>query len=214
MTDNLGCLRRYVKVAQLLHPQVQQQLVGHANGIKGFLCNFQIPLMWVVASQMRGHMVEVGCWYGRTTSVLLLGAEPDLRLTCVDTFKGSEEHQDELQGHCFRPNFEANLSQFAGRYTIREGMSHEVAATFEDESLDCVWIDAGHGYEDVKRDIKSWTPKLKRGGLLIGHDYPEPSDPNGGFEELTRAVNRWVRDSTWDYADFGWCAGIWGARRV
>jgi FkbM family methyltransferase len=42
---------------------------------------------------------------------------------------------------------------------------------FEDNSLDFVYIDANHTYEGVKEDIKYWYPKVKPGGLLLGHDY-------------------------------------------
>lgn len=210
MSDNFGCLRRYVRVAQMMRPEIHRELVAYANSKKGFLCNFQIPLMFACANQARGKMAEIGCWFGRTTSVLLAAAEPDLRLYCVDTFRGSEEHQDELKGKYFRADFDANLTQFAGRYEVREGFSHEIAASFQDGELDHVWIDASHDYKNVKLDIASWLPKLKSSGIMLGHDYPEPSDPNGGFEELTKAVNESVRDSA-DFKDFGWACGIWGA---
>ena len=42
---------------------------------------------------------------------------------------------------------------------------------FEDESLDFVFLDADHGYDVVKRDILSWFPKVKIGGVIAGHDY-------------------------------------------
>ena len=49
--------------------------------------------------------------------------------------------------------------------------SIEAADQFEDESLDFVFIDASHEYEDVKKDIQIWLPKIKKGGILAGHDY-------------------------------------------
>jgi len=211
-TNNLGCLRPYVKVAQLLNPQFRESLINQFSTIKGFLINFQIPLICAFGIYARGKMVEVGCWFGRTSSVLLFSSD-DLKLFCVDTFRGSEEHQSELQGRYFREDFEKTLAPYRGRYVIHEGMSHEVAVQFEDNSLDYVWIDASHDYLNVKRDVEVWTPKLKLGGLLLGHDYPEPTDPNGGFEELTRAVNETVRDSSL-FSDFGYFCGIWGARKL
>jgi predicted TIM-barrel fold metal-dependent hydrolase len=94
-----------------------------------------------------------------------------------------------------------------------EGFSHEIAALYPDRFFDYVWIDAAHDYENVKRDIESWYPKLKSGGVLFGHDYPEPTDPNGGFEELTKAVNETVRDDR-RFGEFGWFCGVWGARKL
>ena len=42
---------------------------------------------------------------------------------------------------------------------------------YENNSLDFVLIDASHKYIDVKEDIISWLPKVKKGGYLIGDDY-------------------------------------------
>jgi len=42
----------------------------------------------------------------------------------------------------------------------------------EDASLDFVFIDASHKYEDVVNDLKAWYPKVKKGGVFAGHDYP------------------------------------------
>ncbi len=37
--------------------------------------------------------------------------------------------------------------------------------------IDMVWIDGGHSFDDVYKDIKYWGPLLKVGGLICGHDY-------------------------------------------
>lgn len=52
--------------------------------------------------------------------------------------------------------------------------SVEAAKDFEDYSLDAVYIDAEHDEDSVREDIRTWTPKLKRGGILSGHDFNLP----------------------------------------
>ena len=61
-------------------------------------------------------------------------------------------------------------------------ISIEASKLYEDNSLDFVFIDASHEYEDVKADILSWLPKVKIGGILAGHDY-------NTFEGVNRAVD-------------------------
>jgi len=48
----------------------------------------------------------------------------------------------------------------------------EVASTlFKYDSVDCVYIDGVHSYEHVMQDIKLWYPKVKKGGIIGGHDF-------------------------------------------
>lgn len=49
--------------------------------------------------------------------------------------------------------------------------SADAAILIADNSLDFVYIDANHTYESVAEDISLYYPKVKKGGLLSGHDY-------------------------------------------
>lgn len=49
--------------------------------------------------------------------------------------------------------------------------SQNASSFFTDESFDFVYIDANHSYESVKKDIELWYPKVRKGGILSGHDY-------------------------------------------
>ena len=53
---------------------------------------------------------------------------------------------------------------------IRE-FSVNAAKFFPDYYFDFIYIDADHTYEAVKKDLESWYPKLKKNGILSGHDY-------------------------------------------
>lgn len=60
--------------------------------------------------------------------------------------------------------------------------SVEAATQFEDNSIDFVYIDAGHNYEAVKSDIQTWLPKVKHGSYIAGDDY------NARWPGLIKAV--------------------------
>lgn len=47
------------------------------------------------------------------------------------------------------------------------------ASRVENDSLDWVYIDAGHSYPEVKADFEAWFPKVRSGGIISGHDYGE-----------------------------------------
>lgn len=216
--QNTGPFFKSVRAISSLDQQVANQYISSImSNIDGFLCNYQIPLMFDIASRLSGKVVEVGCWKGRTTTVMLQGAFNGVNgfsidLHCVDPFLGSEEHKEVLKGGSTKQEFLNNINKIGALNFIKviEKTSIEASKDFQDNSLDAVFIDAAHDYENVKADIIAWTPKLKSGGLLFGHDYPEPTDPNGGFEDLVKAVNENVKYN-FEFGNFGWFCGIWGA---
>jgi hypothetical protein len=52
------------------------------------------------------------------------------------------------------------------------------AGLFADETLDWVYIDADHSYDAVMADLHAWYPKVRKGGLVAGHDFLNL--PDGG----------------------------------
>lgn len=49
--------------------------------------------------------------------------------------------------------------------------SMDALSWFEDESLDFVYIDADHHFRYFAEDLVEWTKKVKKGGIVAGHDY-------------------------------------------
>jgi len=52
------------------------------------------------------------------------------------------------------------------------------ARTHPSDSLDFIYVDARHDYCGVKEDLINWWPKLKKHGIMCGHDYMT------GFQQL------------------------------
>jgi predicted O-methyltransferase YrrM len=91
----------------------------------------------------------------------------------------------------------ATLARFASRSSILRLTSSEASVRFADGSLDFVYLDAQHHYEAIKDDINAWLPKVKRGGVLGGHDYLEGQLPSGLYG-VKRAVHEFVEHSRYD----------------
>ena len=83
-----------------------------------------------------------------------------------------------------------------GLYTPIKEWSDKAAALYADASLDFVFIDAGHTYENASADIRAWLPKVKPGGHIAGHDYGSAPGVNRAVNELvsgfTVDVNSWI----------------------
>lgn len=151
-----------------------------------------------------GHIVEVGCWKGRSTAFLgveILRSGKKITLHAVDHFLGSDEEahkfDDELPGlyrlftRNMTPCVEAGLCLEVHRMT-----SADAAARFPDGSVDAVWLDAGHDYASVRADIEAWLPKVKQGGVIGGDDY-QMAGVGAAVRDLikghtTRSENHWA----------------------
>ena len=59
------------------------------------------------------------------------------------------------------------------RANVRWLMTTSIPATacIDDESLDFVYIDGNHTLDFVMQDILSWSRKVRKGGVISGHDY-------------------------------------------
>lgn len=124
--------------------------------------------------------VEIGSYFGKSLSFLIIecyNRNQLPKIVAVDTWQGSDEHLSIVEQHggtlykTFRRNMElAKIDQFV---TPIQMSSVVASQQFQDESIDFVFIDAAHDYENVKADLNAWYPKLKRNGVIAGHDYTE-----------------------------------------
>lgn len=118
--------------------------------------------------------VEVGSWKGKSAAFMAVevaNSNKNIEFYCVDTWQGSSEHKEFENLDGLYNLFLENMKSLKNYYKPIRKTSLEAASLFKDESLDFVFIDASHEYEDVKNDIKTWLPKVKTGGFLAGHDY-------------------------------------------
>lgn len=75
---------------------------------------------------------------------------------------------------------------------------------FNDGSIDFVFLDSSHEYQETKDSIRSWYPKLKDDGILSGHDYFLYADDVGKAvdEMLPRIIKRETIDTPEQYNEF------------
>ena len=78
------------------------------------------------------------------------------------------------------------------RYQYHLKSSESFCKEFDDNSLDFVYIDANHTYEESKKDIYNLWSKLRYGGIFCGDDYLYCSNPAEGFYNVVDAVEEFV----------------------
>ena len=128
----------------------------------------------------RGYTIgaEIGCKEGLTTSYLLEKC-PQIKiyyavdLWAYNTNVLSDFAYDVMKDWNMteiRRDFDSCVKPYKDRLIVLQGISWEMADLVEDKTLDFVFIDADHGYESVCRDIETWRPKIRGGGMLSGHD--------------------------------------------
>ena len=124
-------------------------------------------------------IVEVGCWKGKSISYLaveVINSSKNISIHAVDTWLGSLDEECHRNDPAVINNvlyvlFLSNIESVKQVITPIRMTSVDAAKTYSDESLDVVFIDAGHSYEAVKEDVLAWYPKVKYGGYIAGHDY-------------------------------------------
>lgn len=147
------------------------------NKIEGWMSWGELDWLYNHAKAV-SSVVEVGSWMGRSTHALLSGCRGIVY--SVDHFLGSADPMDTGNRDVY-PDFIRNVGHFKNLRVVRK-YSLDAAKDFEDNSVDMVFIDAGHQYHEVKADIEAWLPKATK--IISGHDYNWPSVAQAVDEKL------------------------------
>lgn len=141
--------------------------------------------------------VEVGSLLGSSICYLThasIEANKNIKIYAIDTWEGEDNNSAHAQlvrslggADGFYNKFienmqEARIHKIVNAIRMR---SVEAAKEFSNECINFCFLDAGHTYSDIHADIEAYWPKIKKGGILAGHDYHEGND-------VVRAVNEFV----------------------
>ncbi len=142
----------------------------------------------VLSKVVRAHkyksVAEIGVALGGHAEYILkhtaidqyFGVDPYL---CFDPNDGFQHEIAAFSPHEVQQNFDylyawvknVRLAPYGERGQLIREPSVAAASHFNDESLDCIFIDGDHRYEAVMQDLQAWFPKLKPGHLILGDDY-------------------------------------------
>lgn len=120
--------------------------------------------------------VEIGVYKGQNPQYVfnkfnikkMYLIDPYVPLNYLPKYFGTKEIVDTNKNVAIK-----NLTNFNNKCVWLEDFSKNVYETFDDESIDIIYIDGNHSYESVLLDLNNYYDKVKNGGLIIGDDYNE-----------------------------------------
>jgi SAM-dependent methyltransferase len=183
-----------VRSIELQETSLKSNLAKTLQRVEGWL---YIDEAWALHEAVRGFpadtkpltIVEIGSWKGRSTIALALGiqARGDGKVFAIDPHTGTSDGPEVGPASTvtdFRKNIEAASVQDVVELMLTA--SHEARPRFDNQSVDVLFVDGSHHYEDVRRDIIEWQSALKHTASVAFND---PSVP-GVYQALRELVLR------------------------
>jgi len=136
---------------------------------------------------------EVGVAGGHFSEKLCKNIE-NLHMFCIDPWGTYKENRRGGGQSQHDRNYELTKSKLKDfDATLIRKFSMDAVKDFEDEVLDFVYLDGNHDFKFVLEDIIEWSKKVRRGGIISGHDYYHFN--NSGVIE---AVDLYVKQNNLD----------------
>jgi len=142
--------------------------------------------------------VEVGCLHGRSSIAISLAISKGT-LYCIDKWDGrvtyESNYSDEFisQNKLPGPGCVNTLETFVKNTESRRniipicGFSPEVVHDWT-RPIDFIFLDASHKNPNDRDNIDFWLPKIKPGGMFLGHDWYEGAHDEKGFPDVNLNV--------------------------
>jgi hypothetical protein len=121
-------------------------------------------------------IAEIGVEYGGYTKTYY-DDEYEIHLIDMWQTEGNDFYFSQKPGQV-ELGYNKILNTYSDKKNVKivKMKSNEASLLYEDEYFDWIYLDADHSYDAVINDIKNWLPKVKKGGILSGHDFNPAMD--------------------------------------
>lgn len=156
--------------------------------------------------------VEIGVERGEYSELL---CKAGLKLFSIDPYL---QYKDYVEGGFYQERLDENYERAKRRLsqydcTLIRKMSMDVVKDFENESIDFVYIDGNHGFKHVTEDLYEWTKKVRKGGIIAGHDYTLIKTQIPYHIDVKWVVDAWTQSQNLDWWLLGSKETIEGEKR-
>lgn len=113
-----------------------------------------------------GNVAEIGVDEGKFSQKIFEINTPD-NFHLVDIWGTDRFHDGKYQNvkNFFKDQIESD------QVHIHKKLSTVAAYDFPDNYFDWIYIDTDHTYETTRDELRLYAPKIKKGGIIAGHDY-------------------------------------------
>jgi len=158
----------------------------------------QLHVLAKKVGRRKSICLEIGSGIGASGKIIGMAIKKkNGRLFSIDSFLIPPRFLKEWGGKLsWGPEvYRKNLKRFGIDPIIIIGNSIEIVPLFKNKFFDLIWIDGCHEYKIVKNDILNSIPKLKKNGILCGHDFRrEPDVPSNGVKTAVKEI---FKDNFW-----------------
>ncbi len=162
------------------------------DDISGWFFDFDFLLFDLLLSNqtersIKGDLLEIGCYLGKSAIVLGLHRGQDETLTVCDLFEqpagDSANRREQLKSFAGlqRDQFERNFRRFAGSPPkIIQGSSELIRDGVAAETIRFAHVDGSHMYQHARTDLASVKALMRPDGIIACDDYNHPAFPGVG----------------------------------
>jgi predicted O-methyltransferase YrrM len=143
-----------------------------------------------------GVFIEVGAYHGRSTIYLalkMLSSSNRFKIITIENLSINPANKVNTE---VVPTTKNSILKNFKRYGVTRYIHLMTDDSFKIHinNVDWVFLDCTVNYQFEIDHIKHWLPKIKKGGMISGHDY-----------ELHEGVHRAVNDTFRDVSTMGMC---------
>ena len=145
-----------------------------------------IELLSKMGPDLKG--IEIGVSTGVNSYILLEECPNISKIVGVDPFEEyqdwssfvHQDHQDSMY-----TLFLENIEHMKDKFELIKLKSCNAAPRLKDNEYDFLFIDGDHSMRAVLTDLDKYVPKVKKGGIIAGHD--------AGLQGVNMALHSWCR---------------------
>ncbi len=134
-----------------------------------------------------GRAIEVGTQFGGFTKFLLDTGK-------FDSVLGIDIDTSQLNASLFNSGDAVNFLQ---------GDSAHLLSKIESESIDLIYIDASHSYENFVKDLNESRKLVKKGGFIVCNDYTVWSPAEAEHYGILRGVHELLQENEFQVIGIG-----------